>query len=84
MQKTGATLVTNGETVTTGSVAQGAGEVALADTGRSQDDDVQVLADPITLSEFEDLLALYATRRREVKVLDGGGDVQLGGLETGT
>jgi len=72
VEETGSALVTNSESLTASHVAQGAGEESLPDTGRAQDDDVQVTVDPITLSQFEDKLAVNATGWREIEVFNGG------------
>jgi hypothetical protein len=63
--------VANGEVVAADRVREGTGEESLADAGGTKDEDVEMLIDPIALSQVEDKAALEAARSGKVEVFDG-------------
>ena len=72
MQEAGGALVADIEVVAAGGVGESAGQEGLADAGRAEDEDVEVLVDPLALGQLENEAAVQATRGREVEVFDGG------------
>ena len=63
-------MIDCGEIVATGFVAKGAGEIAFADTGRSCDEQVTTLADPVIGGEFLEEASIEATGCSIVDILD--------------
>jgi len=68
-------------------VTQGAGHVGLtctcgapqvrcrcSCTGRTENEDVEMTADPLTLSQFENEAAIKTTSRGEVEIFDHSGE----------
>jgi hypothetical protein len=55
-----------------GSLAQGAGEVALPGPGRPEDQEIEGPLDPVALDEAEDAPTVQTASRREVEILDVG------------
>ena len=60
------------EVVAAGGVGQGTGQEGLAHAGRAEDEDVEVLADPLALGQLENEPPVQATRGREVEIFHGG------------
>jgi hypothetical protein len=77
-EEAGETVVPCGQAVTTGLVAEGAGQVGLPGAGGSHDQDTLALADPVATAEAEDERAIEAPGRSEVEVLDGGVEMETG------
>jgi hypothetical protein len=72
------TSIEDPQAATTGGLAKSRGEVALADSRRSRDQDVEVIADPLTGGELTKQSAINASRRRGVDVFDAcAGDSKL-------
>jgi hypothetical protein len=76
-QPTGA-LVEYGEAFAAGFVAKSASQPRLADTGRADDDQMVMIAQPLAGGEFLEQGVVEAARRMQVDVLDDGGLAQLG------
>ncbi len=53
---------------------QGAGHVGLSCTGGTENEDVEVTTDPLTLSQFENEAAIKAASGGEVQVFDHSGE----------
>ena len=51
-------------------MTQGAGHVGLSCTGRTENQDVEVTTDPLTLSQFENKATIKATSRGEVEIFN--------------
>lgn len=64
------TLIEHGAVVTAGLVAERRGEPALADAGRTADQQVDVVVDPAALDKLNEQRAIEATRGAVVDVLD--------------
>ena len=69
--------------MTTCLVGQGAGEIALAGTGRSGDDEVVALAQPVAAGQRKHERLIEAAGVAVVDVFDGGGLAQAGALKPG-
>jgi hypothetical protein len=76
LKETRGALVMDGGVVAACGVGQGAGEASLADAGGAQDEDVEVLVDPLTLGKLKDQATVDAARGGEVEVLDGSWERQ--------
>ena len=70
MQQARCALVAHGEALAADCVTQGAGHVGLSCTGRTENEDVEVTADPLTLSQFENEAAFETASRGEVEIFD--------------
>jgi hypothetical protein len=77
LEETRGALVTNGKVVAAGGVGQGTGEEGLADAGGAEDEDVEVLMNPLTLGKLKDQATVDTARGREVKVFDGSRERQV-------
>ena len=74
MQQARGALVAHGEALAASCVTQGAGHVGLSCTGRTENEDVEMTADPLTLSQFENEAAIKAASRGEVEIFDHSGE----------
>jgi hypothetical protein len=72
MQETGGTLEADVEVLAAGSVGKSTSQEGLAHSRGAEDEDVEVLVDPLTLGQLENESPFEATRGREVEVFDGG------------
>jgi len=71
-EEPGNALVEHRAIVAAGLVTKGRSKPALADTSRSQDEQIGVLLDPLALRELAELAAVEAARRLVVDILDAG------------
>lgn len=76
-------MIGDGEILASGLVAEGAGEPALADTGRPHQQEIVKLADEVAAGELEEEVAVETARGAEVDILDLGVMAQPGGAGTG-
>src|SRR5579863_3687465 len=77
-EQLGEALVEHQAVVAAGLVPQCGGEPALADAGRTQDEEIGVLLDPFAFGEFFEQGAIKPARTAVVDVLDGGLLAQFG------
>jgi hypothetical protein len=64
VQEAGGAQVADIEVVAAGSTGKSTSQEGLAHAGRAKDEDVEVLADPVTLDELENEATVQATRGR--------------------
>lgn len=76
VEKAGGALVADGGVVAAGGVGKSTSQERLADTGGAEDDDVEVLVDPLALGKLENETPVDAAGRGEVEVFDGGREGQ--------
>jgi hypothetical protein len=76
VEKARGALVADGKVVAAGGVGKGTGEERFADPGGAEDEDVEVLIDPLTLGKLKDQATVDAARGREVEVFDGSWERQ--------
>jgi hypothetical protein len=74
-------MIADGQVVAARGVSQGTREESFPNPGGAEDKEIEVLIDPIGLGQVEDETAVGATRGRQVKVFEGGGQMELGSLE---
>ena len=72
VQEAGGAQVADIEVVAASGVGESAGQESLAHAGGTEDQDIEMLADPLTLGQLENEAPVKATRGREVKVFDSG------------
>lgn len=82
-EELGSALVKDGAVVTAGLVAKGRGEPALADAGRSAQDQVLVGLDPVAVGQLLEQCTVEAARGTIVDVLDRGLMAQPGIAQAG-
>src|SRR3546814_4458905 len=83
LEEPGQAVVEDGAVVAAGLVAEGAGDPALAHTGRPGDQQVVPAGDPVAVDQPGEERPGDAARRAQVGVLDDGGLAKGGDLETG-
>jgi hypothetical protein len=71
VEETRGAMVADGEVVAADRVSQGTSEESLADTGGTEDKDVEMLVDPFTLGQVKNETAVEAARSGKVEVFDG-------------
>jgi hypothetical protein len=76
-EEPGHTGVGNAEVLSTGLVAERAGELALAQAARPRQQQIAALGDPVAGGELEEERAVEPARTLIVDVLDAGGMAQL-------
>ena len=76
VEKTRCAQIADGKVVTTSGMGKGRGQEGFADAGRAQDEDIEMAADPFTLSKLEDKTAVDAAGGRKIEVFDGGRERQ--------
>ena len=70
VEQLGHALIEHGAIVAAGLVAEGAGQPALADAGRADDDQIVVGLDPVAVDELLEQRAVEAARTAVIDVLE--------------
>lgn len=81
LQQAGSALVTHGQVGAAGGVGQDTSEKGLARAGGTENQGVEVLADPLALGQLQNQAAVQAARGGEVQVFQRGGQRELGRFE---
>jgi hypothetical protein len=72
VEETRGALVADGEVVAASRMGKGAGQESFADTGGTEDEDVEVLADPLTLGQLKDETTVDTAGGGEIEIFDSG------------
>jgi hypothetical protein len=81
VQEAGGTVIADIEVVAAGGVGQSTGQESLAHARWPEDEDVEVLLDPLALGQVENEATVQTPRGREVEIFHGGRYWQPGGLQ---